>query len=523
MYSDKPAIQILCSLLKANGIKRIVLCPGSRNAPIIESISGDSFFECYSITDERSAGFVALGLALEHEEPAAVCCTSGSALLNLHSAVSEAFYRGLPFLVISADRPQEWIGQMDGQTLPQSNVFGTLSRKSVNLPEVHTPSHHWYCNRLVNEALLALQREDVRGPVHINIPLGEPLFEFNTPTLPKERKIEWLSSPNDLRDLWREATRKLIIVGQMDSIAEASSLSFPSSAVVIADHLSNRPHEALESRLYRYSEELRPDIVVTIGGNILSKSLKQGLRKYPPKMHWHVSPSGEVADLFMCQTHSVPLSSGVFMEIIKDEKANDDEFSYKQAWKSLSLIPDSDNSKKEMESEVIAEVMKHLPPQSVLHLGNSLTVRLAQHHHLSADIQARCNRGVSGIDGSLSTAVGSAIASDKLHFVLLGDLSFFYDANALWNAHVPQNLRVVILNNGEGRIFETLPGLQESASLRPFVTGVHQASAQGWVEGLGLTYIPVRRWEELEAAVGVLTTPKRDKAVVLEIFFPVSG
>lgn len=521
MYSDQLNVQILCSLLKAHGIKRLILCPGSRNAPIIESISGDSFFECYSITDERSAGFVALGLILETEQPVAVCCTSGSALLNLHSAVSEAFYRNMPLLVLSADRPQEWIGQMDGQTLPQSHLFGTLSRKSVTLPEVHTSADHWYCNRLVNEALLALQRKDIQGPVHINIPLSEPLFAFNTPALPVERKIEWLSDADDIRELWSKASRKLIIVGQMDSQREVFSLIFPTSAVVLADHLSNRPQEALESRHYSYCEELQPDIVVTIGGSILSKKLKQDMRKYPPKMHWHVSPSGEVADVFMSLTHLIPLSPKDFTAIIANETARESDLAYRQLWKKNAIDPVA-SAPKEPESKVVAEVLKQIPPRSVLHLGNSLSVRLAQHYPLPADVRVHCNRGVSGIDGSLSTAVGAAMASDTLHFVLLGDLSFFYDANALWNSHVPSNLRIIILNNGEGRIFETIPGLRDCSSLRPFVTGQHQCSAQGWVEGLGLTYIAVKTEDRLALAISTLASDRCDKAMVVEVFTPLS-
>ena len=184
MYSDKKNILQLVALLKEYDIRNIVLCPGSRNAPIVHTLANHPFFQCYSVTDERSAGFFATGLALQSGKPAAVCCTSGTALLNIHPAVAEAFYQQVPLVVISADRPSAWIGQMDGQTLPQPGVFNSLVKKSVNLPEIHTDEDEWYCNRLVNEALLELNHHG-KGPVHINIPVSEPLFEITTEELPE--------------------------------------------------------------------------------------------------------------------------------------------------------------------------------------------------------------------------------------------------------------------------------------------------------------------------------------------------
>ena len=177
MYSDKKNVLQLVALLRAHGVRRAVLCPGSRNVPLVQAFATCGGFECFSVTDERSAGFFAIGLALHVQAPVVVCCTSGSALLNLHPAVCEAFYRRVPLVVVSADRPAAWIGQMDGQTLPQPGVFGGLVRKAVNLPEVRTEEDEWYANRLVNEALLEVDHHGY-GPVHINVPLSEPLFHF---------------------------------------------------------------------------------------------------------------------------------------------------------------------------------------------------------------------------------------------------------------------------------------------------------------------------------------------------------
>ena len=224
MYSDKKNILQLVALLIEHNIKKIVLCPGSRNSPIVPTIANHPFFSCYPVTDERSAAFFAIGLALHGGSPAAVCCTSGSALLNIHPAVSEAFYQQVPLVVISADRPGAWIGQMDGQTFPQPGVFGSQVKKSVNLPEIHTDEDEWYCNRLINEALLKLNHHG-KGPVHINVPISEPLFRFTTEELPKVRVITRYQGLNvydreytGLIERLNNYNRRMIVAGQMNLI-----------------------------------------------------------------------------------------------------------------------------------------------------------------------------------------------------------------------------------------------------------------------------------------------------------------
>ena len=224
MYSDKKNILQLVALLKAHGVRKIVLCPGSRNAAIVHTLANIEDFTCYSVTDERSAGVFAIGLSLQGGGPAAVCCTSGSALLNLHPAVAEAFYQQVPLIVISADRPAAWIGQMDGQTLPQPEVFRSLVKKSVNLPEIHTEEDEWFCNRLINEALLETNHHG-KGPVHINVPVSEPLFNFTTEALPQVRVITryqglnvYDRDYNELIDRMNKYRKRMIVVGQMNLI-----------------------------------------------------------------------------------------------------------------------------------------------------------------------------------------------------------------------------------------------------------------------------------------------------------------
>ena len=316
MYSDKKNILQLVALLIEHGVSNIVLCPGSRNSPIVHTLANHSFFNCHSVTDERSAGFFAVGLALHGGKPAAVCCTSGTALLNIHPAVAEAFYQKVPLVVISADRPAAWIGQMDGQTLPQPGVFGSLVKKSVQLPEIHTDQDEWYCNRLINEALLELNHHG-KGPVHINVPISEPLFQFTTPELPKVRVITRYQGLNvydrkydDLIERLNKYSKRMMIAGQMSLIylfeKKICKLLYK-HFTWLSEHIGNRivpglPIKNFDAILYATPEEekekLVPELVITYGGHIVSKRLKEFLRKHPPKEHWHVSLDGEVADLF---------------------------------------------------------------------------------------------------------------------------------------------------------------------------------------------------------------------------------
>lgn len=517
MYSDKKNILQLVALLRAHEIRNVVLCPGSRNTPIIHTLANHPYFTCYSVTDERSAGFFALGLALSGGRPAAVCCTSGTALLNLHPAVAEAFYQQVPLVVISADRPASWIGQMDGQTLPQPNVFGPLVKSSVNLPEIHTSEEEWYCNRLVNEALLELNHHG-KGPVHINVPISEPLFQFTAEDLPDVRVITRYQGLNvydrqydDLITRLNGYTKRMMVVGQMNLIylfeRKICKLLYKHFAW-LTEHTGNQtvpgiPVKNFDAIIYSLPEEeqakLVPDLLITYGGHVVSKRLKQLLRKHPPKEHWHVAADGQVADTFCSLTTVIEMDPFEFLEKIAYLLENK-PCEYPKRWEQLSKqMAEPDFAFSEMAA--IGKVLKALPTDAVLHLANSSTVRYAQLFQIPDSVEVCCNRGTSGIEGSLSTALGYAWASDKLNFVLIGDLSFFYDMNALWCNHLRGNLRIMLLNNGGGEIFQSLPGLKMEARTHRFVTALHQTKAEGWAKERGFDYTAVHTMEELDAAL----------------------
>lgn len=535
MYTDKKNILQLAALLEAYGITKVVLCPGSRNVPIAHTLSNHPAFTCYAMTDERSAGYFALGLALNSGKPVAVCCTSGTALLNLHPAVAEAFYQKVPLIVISADRPAAWIGQMDGQTLPQPDVFRTLVKKSVNLPEIHTDEDEWFCNRLINEALLETNHHG-KGPVHINVPVSEPLFGFTTAALPGVRVITryqglniYDRDYNDLIDRMNKYRKRMIVVGQMNLIylfeKRYTKLLYKHFAW-LTEHIGNQtvpgiPVKNFDTALYAMPEEqmnrMAPDLLITNGGHIVSKRLKKFLRQHPPKEHWHVSPDGEVTDLYCSLTTVIEMDPFEFLEKIAGLLENHTP-EYPRIWEDYcKAVPEPEFAYSEMAA--VGALIKSLPEKSVLHLANSSVVRYAQLYAISPTIEVCCNRGTSGIEGSLSTAVGYAATSDKLNFAAIGDLSFFYDMNALWNVNVGSNLRILLLNNGGGEIFHTLPGLEMSEASHKFITAVHKTSAKGWAEERGFLYLRAENDGQLADTMQTFTCPETvERPILLEVF-----
>lgn len=535
MYTDKKNILQLAALLKAHGVKKIVLCPGSRNIPLVQTLANIPEFTCYPVTDERSAGFFALGMALHGGAPAAVCCTSGSALLNLHPAVSEAFYQQVPLIVISADRPAAWIGQMDGQTLPQPGVFGDLVKKSVNLPEVNSEEDEWYCNRLINEALLELNHHG-KGPVHINVPISEPFFLLPVNELPQARVITRYQGLNvydkDYEPLIERLNRyqkKMIVVGQMNLIYlfdKRYTKSLYKHFAWFTENISNKtipgmPIKNIEPLLCSMDNEalkkMKPDLLITYGGHIISKRLKKFLRKHKPAEHWHVSADGEVVDLFGSLTTIIEMDPFEFLEKISSRMENKTP-EYPRQWETLSkAIPQAEFDYSEMSA--IGKVITGLPVPCSLHLANSSAVRYAQLFDVPQDVEILSNRGVNGIEGSLSTAIGYSTASDKLNFIIIGDLSFFYDMNALWNNNYGSNIRILMLNNSGGEIFHALPGLELHDNAKSFVIANHAASAKSWAEDRGLEYMCAHNNDELENNLTHFLEPSiTSRPMLLEVF-----
>ena len=493
LSSNKNILETL-SVLRQHGVHDFVLCPGSRNAPISHSVCQIEDFCAHTATDERSAGFMALGMALATHAPVAVVVTSGSALANLYPAACEAFYQHAPLVFISADRPAAWIGQMDGQTMPQEGALGKMVKMSVSLPE----DNLWHANRLLNEAILACKDRLPQGPVHINIPISEPVYKFNAKVLPEARVIRlrnislWHKTPENEQDcLVLPQGRTLIVIGQLHITEQAIPFILQQVSAnfrIVAENLSKTPTpDCTNPCQIDWTRMKRVDRLITLGGHIVNKELKEFFRKHKPKEHWHVSPDGAVADTFCCQTHAVVASPAEFLNYML--------LCNTSKCKPLKLpLKDTGAGTADPRVDLLAELFSKLPETVNVHLANSSTVRLAQQamtaYRNYVYPMIFCNRGINGIEGSLSTAVGYAKARPKEPvFIVIGDLSFFYDHNALWNAPLPPNLHILLLNDGHGSIFNTLPVPQAPMQSRDAITGTHSLKAEDTARMYGIHYL----------------------------------
>ncbi len=497
MFSDKENVNILTALLLKHGIRHAVVCPGSRNAPIVHNLNESKEISCYPITDERSAGFYALGMTQALKQPVVVCVTSGTALLNLAPAVAEAYYQHRPLVVVSADRPQQWIDQLDGQTLPQGDALGRFVEKAVSLPEPRNDEERWYCNRLVNEALLKKN-----GPVHINVPITEPLFRFSTPQLPEERKIDWQPADissiqlNHVVRMFLQAKRPMLISGQ------PLNANYDEAVLLVQD-----------------DERYIPDFVVYTGGSIVSKRLKHFLRK--AKETWIINERGEVNDTFMNLTNVIQGDGEIVADMIRFQ-TEQQPHPFLQLWDDL-LCQVRQHAATYQPPFSQMTVVRHFEEQlssllyqhPVVHYANSSSIRLA---NIYAHHPIYCNRGVNGIEGSLSTAAGFSVVTDKTVFCVIGDLSFFYDQNALWNQNLRGNLRILLLNNGKGGIFNMLPGLEKSAARDRFVAAEHHTTAEGICQQHDVYYQQAHGEEELKKGIELLLHADFSRPMLLEVF-----
>ncbi|EDP70581.1 2-succinyl-6-hydroxy-2,4-cyclohexadiene-1-carboxylic acid synthase/2-oxoglutarate decarboxylase [Flavobacteriales bacterium ALC-1] len=560
--------QTVVTLCKTHNIKHIVISPGSRNAPLTIGFTHDIFFKCYSIVDERCAAFFALGIAQQLQEPVAVVCTSGSALLNYFPAVSEAYYSNIPLVVLSADRPKHLIDIGDGQTIKQKNVYGEHVLYNANLKldlkedknkdEVEElPIFKSIENKLerflglqqdiqssneskIHEALTTSKLES--GPVHINVPFDEPLYEMvdELSISPKLFKIQNRAEQVDdiqiknLVDIWQSSKRKMILVGvlQPNSIEEQwlQLIADDDSVLVFTETTSNLHHPdffpGIDKIIAPLNEVdfkiLQPEILLTFGGLVVSKKIKAFLRAYKPKHHWHIDLF-KANDTFFCLEKHIKVAPNTFFSKFLPQ-IDSIESNYKPEWLSirekrrklhnsyLATIPFSDFT-------VFNSVIKSLPNESQLQVGNSSAIRYTQLFQLPNTISVFCNRGTSGIDGSTSTAIGAAVVSKKQTIFITGDLSFFYDSNALWNNHIPNNFRIIVINNKGGGIFRILPGHKNSDNFNTYFETKHQLTAKQLCNMYKLDYIKsdseTTLQSELETFYNASHQPK-----LLEIFTP---
>ena len=513
----------IAELCYRKGIGHAIVCPGSRCAPLTIALSRHPDITVRSISDERSAGFIALGIAQQTNTPSILLCTSGSAALNFSPAIAEAFYQQIPLLIFTADRPKEWIDQLDGQTIRQSDIYHSHIKKSFELPQdyQHADSH-WHTNRIVNEAI-NLANEFPRGPVHINAPFREPLYpsaeqsiEFSDLIRVTESvECDQTISEKEIEGLKIELAsfRKIIVVVGQSNFNESLAKSVDNfvdktHAVIIGDIISNfhslpQTIRHADSFLGNCPESvkssLQPELLITFGKSVISKNVKLFIRKYRPAEHWHLKPSGDVADTYQTLTKVIRSNPKVFFaSLTEDSTVADFEIQKKKNFVSLweaeehrteRSVSNFFSSSAFGELTVVQALLKALPPRCNLHLANSMSVRYANFIGLEAGkkgIHVFANRGTSGIDGCTSTAVGNALSSDVPNFLITGDMAFFYDRNAFWNNYPVPNLHVAVLNNHGGIIFSmidgpgVLPEQQEFFVTRQKLTAKHLATEFGF-------------------------------------------
>ena len=532
MFSDKPVIGRLTALLQTYEVQEVVACPGSRNAPIVHNLH-EAGFRLTSVTDERSAGFVALGIALALQRPVAVCVTSGSALLALLPAVAEAYYRCLPLLVISADRPASRLGQWEGQTLPQVDALQPYA-PCFNVADdeaADSESHH---TRLLNQALTRLTQQ--RLPVHVNVQINEPLFRFTTEQLPVVRRIRTLPvrvQPEGIAEYLRpiaEARLPLLVVGQMDEELPAAihSIRANGQLLVLPEIISaagdSRGTNVLEMLLEQKGQwplPQQPDVVIHIGGHSVGKQLRLFLRRQKKLQVVRIEHTEAYADTFDHLTAILRMSPAEALPLLAQFLPPND--AVRAAAQQLQqYVGRMEEYVPQYMSDlgVMRRVAAELHAQPwIIHLANSSAIRNAACYlRPSAYHRIFANRGTNGIEGSLSTAIGHALRTDQPVLLLIGDLSFFYDQNALWNSQLHGNLRIILLNNHGGGIFTTLPGLEASAAAHDMVAATHHADARGICTQNDIGYLKANNIDEMQLGIVTLLTQQAQRPMLLEVF-----
>ncbi len=534
-YPKIPLAQSIIALLEQQDINRIVISPGSRSAPLALGFSDQDFFNCYSIVDERCAAFFALGMAQQTQKAVVLVCTSGSALLNYYPAFAEAFYSRIPLIVISADRPKSKIDIGDGQTIRQENVFENHSLFNANLSEDASTEN----DLKIKQAIAFAQQK--KGPVHINAPFEEPLYEMidavNIAVSTIDFKIDKpffdATTLLPFQSIWNNSKKILILVGAsypnvlLDDIAK--NLANNPAVLLMTETVSNLHHDhyitGIDTLITPFSETeakaFSPELLITFGGMVVSKRIKSLLRKNPPQHHWHIDVS-RAYDTFGCLTQHFKTTSEVFFNRFLNQATTESNYfnQYYNLFKTriakretyLLQIPFCDFS-------VFNHVLKSLPKNIILQISNSSAIRYAQLFSIDKSIAVFCNRGTSGIDGSTSTAIGAAAAVKKQTVFITGDIGFFYDSNALWNNYIPKNFKIILLNNGGGGIFRILPGHRDTTTFNTFFETEHQLTAAHLAKMFQMNYITANDEKSLEKGLKILYE-NNDAPTILEIFTP---
>lgn len=542
----------IAEICSKKNLRRFVVSPGSRSAPLTLAVVRHPQIETKIISDERSAGFIAMGMAQQTRNAVGLICTSGSAAYQYAPAVAEAYYQQIPLLILTADRPPEWIDQLDGQTINQREIYGKHVKESFELPDsYHHADQSWHVYRIISDAI-NVAHEYPMGPVHINVPLREPLYPSSDKKISWPSELKVIRNTKSFQDLnendwdtilekWRKYDRKLVVAGQdpynSRLLAALKRISNHYKIPIIGDIISNlHPLPQIVSHgdmifnhgNQKLKEIAKPQLIITFGKSIISKSLKLYLRSFKPQEHWHIEPVAKKADTYQTLTEIIQIAPETFFERLdyllskftSDHFHNYDYFNQfnnleSKAKQVLQHIDHQDLSDLLTSKFVIEKT----PDDSCLHLANSMSVRYANFIGLGENhryLEVFCNRGTSGIDGSNGTAVGAAMATHKMVVLLTGDLAFFYDRNAFWHNYKLNNLRIVILNNHGGGIFGLIPGPSQQPELEEYFETKNHLTAYHTASEMGFEYFHCNEISNLESVLDVFFSSS-EKPRILEV------
>ncbi|MBM71370.1 MAG: 2-succinyl-5-enolpyruvyl-6-hydroxy-3-cyclohexene-1-carboxylic-acid synthase [Crocinitomicaceae bacterium] len=513
--SDHRGASVLVAQLAASGLKHVVISPGSRNAPLTIAFDAHPQIKTHVVVDERSAAHVALGLGLETGIPAAVICTSGTAAINHGPAMAEAFHHRITLISITADRPTSVIGKGHGQSVFQTGVFGKNCKHSVVIDELEMSDE-----AIIVETAKAFIIASKGTSVHINVPFEEPLYGL----LKSSEDLNLIGASNSIdqnieipEELCKDGAKILLVAGSipfykrrkpttiLPGICEKFSGLSGQSVIHSADMLMAQNGGVLP-------DELAPEIVITLGTPTLSKSFRNYLISQKPK-HFHVGDTGKGWDTWGELAKTIDADTSLWLEAFEGAEKIDKDFA--SAWAKLEKSANTDGLPWS-DLKAFDIVLKATPENARIHLSNSTSARYVQMVDTSLSKTIHCNRGVAGIDGCTSTAVGNALNSEAPVVIITGDVAFQYDLNGLATIdEVPGNLRVVVINNGGGEIFRWLDGPESMGLVDKYFETKPRTSVKAAAEYCGLNYFCARNQVETQKAMDEMM--QNNAASILEV------
>ncbi len=534
-FCEFQKIKLLAKLLKEHGVKHIVLSPGGKDVPLVRVFeNNDDIFILHRVTDERSAAYYALGIAAETKSLVACVCTRGTAVANYLPAITEAYYTGVPIVAITADGYNIFHGHGEDQTIEQDGIFRRAVKKSITIPEGNDYKALHQAKRDISYCLAEATHNSF-GPVHINFAIGDINYGENFP------KSEWKISSEPIKTIsfvslsddkmpkyvsqLKKAEKILIICGQNLELTNEEKENIKAFAqryncVILTDHISNlhneyclSPYQSIFSiNQIDFNKCLSPDILITIGGKRLmvdpiTFKIRGGLKTIE---HWHINPSGKVRDFYFTMQKVFEMSQNAFFRYFSSQAGESkNNMKYYNQWKDKTITPSPTINV--YNSTYIQSIFFPLVPKdSILHLGVGKVFIECRKFHIDPTVKVYCNMGTNGIDGCTSTFLGAASCTDKMCYLIVGDLSFFYDMNSIWNKFPKKNVRILLINNkGSGLLrVHNLKGIAAS----------HNTSAKGWVESNNFKYMSASTKEEFDAKIKSFVLDESDQALFFEVF-----